>query len=232
MTDFDMPPVSAGFEARGGWVVRKLAAEFGLTLEQAAGIVGNLGFESIGFATLQEIKPAIEGSKGGYGWAQWTATRRATFELFCKNQNLKPSSDEANYGFLVTELHGSHASTISALKRCITLDQAVFSVGQTYERPDGTTASYLPGGEARLSWGRRALVGAKTLTPDVISGPLPSPQEAVGRPVSDADAVESVKALQRMLVSARRYKGAVDGICGPQTAAAAMAAYNATRGGQ
>lgn len=55
---------------------------------------------------------------------------------------------------------------------------------------------------------------------------IPAPQPAV----TDADAVAAVMALQRTLVALKRYRGAVDGILGPQTAAAAMAAYSANPG--
>ena len=57
-----------------------LMADLFLTREQAAGILGNLGFESVGFTKLQEIAPMVSGSRGGYGAAQWTAGRRVAFE--------------------------------------------------------------------------------------------------------------------------------------------------------
>src|SRR4029079_2065686 len=97
MTDFDMPKTGT-WEQRGGWVVRRLMADLGLTDYQAAGLVGNLGFESVGFRTLQEMAPAVSGSKGGYGWAQWTGVRRRAFEAWCVAHHLPMASDEANYG--------------------------------------------------------------------------------------------------------------------------------------
>ena len=48
----------------------------------------------------------MAGSRGGFGWAQWTGPRRREFEAYAKENNLDPKSDEANYGFLVHELHG------------------------------------------------------------------------------------------------------------------------------
>lgn len=230
MTDFGMPGAGASFEARGGWVTRCLANEFGLTLEQAAGLVGNLGYESGGFVKLQEIAPAVSGSRGGTGWAQWTASRRTAFEAWCKKQALAPSSDEANYRYLVVELHGAYWNTIAALKLTKTLGAAVFSVGQTYERPGGTTATHLPGYDDRLKWAQRALNGANAAAiptqPPRQSQPVPA-----NTSVTNATAVEAVRSLQAALAALGRYKGAIDGICGPQTAAAAMAAYQATQGG-
>lgn len=159
MTDFNMPGADATFEARGGWITKSLAAEFGLTLSQAAGLVGNLGFESGGLKKLREIGQP-EG-KGGYGWGQWTADRRVTFLAFAKQHGLDWHSDEANYSYLMSELHGAYRNTIVKLKQASDLGAAVFSVGQTYERPGGTTAGHLPGYAERLAWAKRALAGAQ-----------------------------------------------------------------------
>lgn len=205
MPGFDMPGASASFEARGGWVTKALAAEFGLTLAQAAGIVGNLGFESGGFKELREI--GQPDGRGGYGWGQWTADRHVTFLAFATKKGLDWRSDEANYGYLVTELAGPYRNTITAVKRAATVDAAVFSVGQTYERPGGTTPGHLPGYTGRLAWGNRALAGAQGMqaTPaaphdDVVTGPTLNDEGKVGvatqphaapkpAPESDDDAV-------------------------------------------
>lgn len=142
------------------WMAGLMTA-LGLTDYQAAGIIGNLAAESIGFTTLQEIAPVVQGSRGGSGVGQWTGVRRRSFEGWCEKNLLSTASPEGNYGFLLYELTGDYASTVAALKRCVTLETAVFSVGQTYERPLGTTRTHLPGYDSRLSWGRRALAGAR-----------------------------------------------------------------------
>lgn len=138
-----------------------LSSDLNLTLFQAAGLMGNLGFESGGFAGLQEIKPIVKGSRGGLGIAQWTGPRRVAFETWCTKNNLSPLSNEGNYGYLLVELRGVYSDTIKALQKTPTLEAAVFSVGQTYERPSGTTPGHLPGYDDRLVWARRALAGAQ-----------------------------------------------------------------------
>ncbi len=204
---FDMPDTTRTFEERGGWLVKRLSADFGLLPYQAAGIVGNLGFESGGFKELQEIAP--QGGRGGYGWAQWTGPRRVAFEQFCAANSLKPSSDEANYSYLVVELRGDYKHTIAAVKQTGTDADAVFSVGQTYERPGGTTATFLPGFDERLRYARRALTGAG-------SGPSVPGQP---KPDTAGPVVVAVKALQ-IALRAYGYAGQIDGDPGPQTAAA------------
>ncbi len=96
---FDMPEAPASFAQRGGWLVNRLAADFDLTLEQAAGIVGNLGFESNRLKTMQEQAPI--GGRGGWGWGQWTASRRVAFERWAAAHNLPP----AEFRQLVGEIH-------------------------------------------------------------------------------------------------------------------------------
>jgi len=175
----------ATWKERGGEYVRRLARDLNLTLEQAAGLVGNLGFESAGFKAMQEIAP-LAGGRGGFGVAQWTGPRRLAFERWASENGLFPASDEANYGYLLHELQGDYKSTVAALRKTHTVQDAVFSVGQTYERPGGTTDTHLPGYDGRLNYARQALAGAKVpVTPE---------------PASDApSAINKIKAMQLVL---------------------------------
>jgi hypothetical protein len=83
-----------------------LMKDLGLTAAQAGGIVANLGAESQ-IKAINEKSPMIPGSRGGFGWAQWTGSRRREFEAWSAQQGLNPSSPEANYGFLLHELQSS-----------------------------------------------------------------------------------------------------------------------------
>lgn len=216
MSEFDMPPRPAPFEARGGWLIAALAAEFGLTREQSAGLVGNLGFESGGLAILQEIHPIA--GRGGRGWPQWTGPRRRAFEAWCRLHGFDPDSDEANYGYLLAELHGDYRHTIDAVKGTKTDADAVFSVGQTYERPYGTTATHLPEFDGRLRYARRALAGALFSTSnEAAKTDMPTPRvlRLTDPPMTGADVV----LLQRRLGV---IAGAPDGIFGKATEAAVM----------
>jgi len=161
--DFDMPDASHTFAERGGWVLRQLAADFNITLEQAAGIVGNVGFESGHFTKLHEIGQP-EG-RGGYGWGQWTSSRRVSFLAWCDKHGLDWKSDAANYGYLCEELDGPYNATLDALDDCDTVEKAVMSVGQTYERPGGTTPDHLPGYSERVRCARIAMAGATAMPP-------------------------------------------------------------------
>lgn len=191
------------WEERGGWVVNQLAADFKITLVAAAGIVGNLGFESVGFTVMQEkgqISP-----RGGWGWAQWTGPRRRAFESWANSQQLDRASDEANYGFLKLELSTPpYNSVIQKLKAATTVEQAVWIVGQTYERPGGTTESFLPGNSGRLKYALGAYNGARASV---------APVTATATSTAVADCVRS---LQKALV-AEGFNLSIDGIPGPKT---------------
>lgn len=207
MTVFNMP-ASGTWEQRGGWVVNALVRDFSLAIHQAAGLVGNLGFESIGFTAHHEIGQA-EG-RGGYGWAQWTADRRVSFLNWCADNKLSPQSDRANYGYLVWELQNTHKNTVTALLRCSTLEQAVFSVGQTFERPAGTTATFLPGYDDRLEYAQRALDGAGSAPS---TGPVVTPAKTVLK--GNADIVFSwVQGMQHYLIDTGYLNDKADGIAG------------------
>src|SRR4030081_1910210 len=105
MTDapFDMPPASAGFDARAGWVVTRLMVDVAaLKLNHAGAIVGNLGGES-GLKVVNELHPLVRGSRGGWSWGQWTGKRRDGMDRFCTENGLDVAGDEAAYRWLVAE---------------------------------------------------------------------------------------------------------------------------------
>jgi hypothetical protein len=121
------------FVVKAPRVMEKLIADFGLRLFQAAGVLGNIGHECAGFQLMQEVKP-IGGGRGGFGWCQWTNTRRNEFEDLCKTRGLNPTSDAANYANLQRELRSTHRSSVDAVKATATLAEAVRVFEQKFER--------------------------------------------------------------------------------------------------
>lgn len=187
---FDMP-AEGGWEARGGWVVRQLVADLNLTYEQACGLVGNLGYESACFATLQEIEPMVPGSRGGYGWAQWTGPRRRHFEDWAAEKNLSVASDEANYGFLVHELKTTQAGFLARLRGTCTIEESCHLTHRIFESPSDVQDGSFRSGPDRLALALRLQTSPSVLDVN--------------------DPVELIKAAQRLI-------GAVpDGIPGNET---------------
>lgn len=122
------------FETKAPWIMNLLRADFNLSIEEAAAVLGNLGHESGGFVYYQEIKPTVAGSRGGAGWPQWTGPRRVAFEAYCKRNGLDPKSDRANYGYLFVELTTTEKAAIPAVKAASGLEAKVRAFEAKFER--------------------------------------------------------------------------------------------------
>lgn len=122
------------FTDKAPWIINLLKADFGLTTDDAVAIVANIGHESAGFRHFQEIKPTVPGSKGGFGWCQWTGPRRREFEAYCKRNKLDPFSDRANYGFLFVELKGTEKGALPAVRMAQGLEAKVAAFERKFER--------------------------------------------------------------------------------------------------
>lgn len=135
------------------WVrvfVPRLMKDFNLDLLSACAVFGNAGHESNGFKTLQELKPLVPGSRGGYGIMQWTGPRRRDYEAYCKRNNLSPADMESNYKFLFVELKGPEGRVLPKLKAAKGLEAKVEVFMKTFLRPG------IPHLDSRIIWAKRA----------------------------------------------------------------------------
>lgn len=188
---WDMPPFSAGFDARGGWLINRLVKDLApLTPIQASGIVGNLGGESGLDPDINEIAPLVQGSLGGLGWEQATGSRRRGLIEWASEHGLtitpdgvnSPDEDKANYGFLISELMGPEAHALDRLRQTTTVDTAVYTFEVLFERPSDPQG----GLASRVHFAQRALAAATnlpappgpTLPPQPAPVPVPSESEA------------------------------------------------------
>jgi hypothetical protein len=110
---------------------------FGLEDHQAAAIAGNLDHETGAFKFMQELNPMVKGSKGGYGFAQWTGDRRVAFENWAKQNGMDPSSYDANLGFLVHEFQTDDyfKKIMGRLEKTTTVDEATKVFSDGYLKP-------------------------------------------------------------------------------------------------
>jgi hypothetical protein len=194
------------FEQKAPWIMKGLADEFGLTVVQAAAILGNIGHECNGFKNLQEISP-IHGGAGGYGWCQWTGVRRKQFEKFSEVGGLSASSDKASYQFLIWELHNTEKAAIKALRLEDGLEPAVRAFEQKFERADPNYKHY----ESRYAWAKIALKlqkGAEFELAEAVFGHVPHNLETFlhvahsGDPskIANSEKVEAEKVVEELVL--------------------------------
>lgn len=70
---------------------------------------------------------------GGFGWAQWTGTRRRAFMKYAGSHGLAPSSGAANYGFLAYELRTNFAHVVRRMRQARTAYEATAIFAADYE---------------------------------------------------------------------------------------------------
>jgi hypothetical protein len=122
------------FRRKAPGIMALFMADLGLTMIDAAAILGNVGHECTGFTKLQEMKPTVPGSRGGFGWPQWTGPRRRAYEAYCARNRLDPHGDVANYRYMLVELRGSEKAAVRALKAAEGLKAKVKAFEMAYER--------------------------------------------------------------------------------------------------
>lgn len=124
-------------------VARQLMKDFGFRPAHAAGIAGNLWHESAGMnANVNEFGSdpswptygAPNRTLFGYGWAQWTGTRKTDYLNFCRTHHLDPASPYANYAMLKFELENSESATVPAVKSVSTPEDAATMFRRVFER--------------------------------------------------------------------------------------------------
>lgn len=201
------PQFKAAVETYGA----RFMADLGLEAHQVAGIFGNFAVESDQFRALQEYNPTVKGSRGGWGWAQWTGPRRRQFEAWADKQGLKRDDPEGFYAYTLVELRGPEAAALRALKQTRTVDAAAESFMRRYERPG------VPHLDKRKALAREAM---GLLVPAGASNPSPVAKKATtARPAASAAELSEliVRAIQRRLIALGYHDvGLVDGKIGPK----------------
>jgi hypothetical protein len=182
------------FRAKAPVLMARLMQEFPWSVEDAAAVAGNLGHESGGFAILQEIKPVVKGSKGGYGWAQWTGPRRVAFEKFCAGMKLLPSSDAGNTAFLIHELKTTERAAIEKTKAAKTLADKVVAFEKAYERAG---VKHYP---SRLKWAQIALDAYQARPP--VAPPKPESPSPGAEPAPAPSRKPSIQQVMAWLIGA------------------------------
>jgi hypothetical protein len=173
-------------------VMQRLSTDPDLKLQphHAAGVVGNLATETGWFKNMQEIQPTVAGSRGGYGWAQWTGPRRQQFEAFARDKGLDINSDEANYQFLKQELLTTERAALEQLKQATNYQEASDAFMAGYERP-GVAAT---GSRRRNARKLMMAFGNGETAADAPSIGYTDDQVTLPKAITDADVRQSMQA--------------------------------------
>jgi hypothetical protein len=114
--------------------MQKFMDDFDKPVDDAAAAFGNFGYETGGFKHWQEIRPVIRGSRGGWGWAQWTGPRRRAMEAYASRNGLNLRDHDTNYKWFWNELKGPEKRTLRALDAARGLEEKTIAFEQAYER--------------------------------------------------------------------------------------------------
>jgi hypothetical protein len=158
-------------------------SDFDAELLDAGAVFGNAGYESRGFEDLQELNPVIPGSRGGWGWFQWTAGRRVAMEAYANRHGYDLAAPETNYKWLFLELRNEEAAALTALKGAQSLEQKVKAFELSFERAG------IKRYPERVKWARRALDAYHAM---YSVEPDETPAEIIARIRVDLDKLEKM----------------------------------------
>lgn len=155
-------------------LMAKLMADFGMTVEDAAAVLGNLGHESGGFRCMQELRPLS--GRGGLGIAQWTGSRRINYERWLARTGTKPTDFMSSYAFMWRELTGqpgesNESRAVPLVKRAAGLRNKVIAFELGFERAHKDFKHY----DSRMKWAQIALAAYQAAP--VVALPTATPLE-------------------------------------------------------
>jgi hypothetical protein len=121
-------------------IAQNLESTFGLTKDQAAGVLGNLQQESSlkgninqGGVTGAPSSNDADDNANGWGLCQWGGARKQAEIAYAQQHNEDPGSMQANLGFMDQELQGSYSKTITDIKQDSTPEAAALTWDTDYE---------------------------------------------------------------------------------------------------
>lgn len=118
-----------------GGIIRQGLVQRGLPEHVADAFVMNFQDESGLNPGINEEKPLVPGSRGGFGLAQWTGPRRKQLEAFAAQQGKPVSDPNVQMDFLMTELQGPERSAAQAILSAPDARSAAAAVVNKFLRP-------------------------------------------------------------------------------------------------
>jgi len=172
------------FRQKAPGIIDKLMGDFPIGLDDAYAILGNIGHECFGFTELLELSPTVSGSRGGWGWCQWTGPRRRDFEAYCQRTGKEPAGDEANYAWLWIELKGAESAALGKLLKAPGIEAKTIAFCKSFLRPG------IAHEDSRIQWAKvaQSAYAARGSAP-----PISTPAADKGDMVDDATAIAQTR---------------------------------------
>lgn len=107
----------------------------GLPSHVADAFLANFQDESGLNPGINEAKPLVPGSRGGYGLYQLTGPRRRAYEAFAQERGIDPSNVDGQLDFLMTELQGPEAGAAKSILAAPDTASAAQAIVNNFLRP-------------------------------------------------------------------------------------------------
>ncbi|MDF3607555.1 phage tail tip lysozyme [Paracoccus sp. DMF-8] len=107
----------------------------GLPEHIAQGFLMNAQNESGLNPGINEAKPLVPGSRGGFGLLQWTGLRRRQLEAFAGQRGTAVSDPDMQMDFLMSELQGPEKSAWNRIQQATTPGEAGAAIVNAFLRP-------------------------------------------------------------------------------------------------
>ena len=135
-----VPAALAGLpqEARsapGADYIRAGLVQRGLPEHVADAFILNFQDESGLNPGINEANPIVEGSRGGFGLAQWTGPRRRQLEAFAAQRGTPVSDVDTQLDFLMTELQGPESAAAKKILSAGDTGSAASAIVNSFLRP-------------------------------------------------------------------------------------------------
>lgn len=157
-------PAATGMGGVGADVVTNGLIERGFAPHVAQGITMNLQDESGLNPGINEKNPTVSGSRGGFGLAQWTGSRRVALERAANEAGVPVNDRNFQLDFLTNELKGPESRAMASLSAAKTPGEAAAAFVRDFERP---AAQHLASRTSKYLGNNPAPVQTASLDPSV-----------------------------------------------------------------
>ena len=167
----------------------------GAPLHAAQAIVGNMIDESALNPGVNEANPTVAGSRGGFGFMQWTGPRRRALEAYAADKGVNAGDEDLQLDFMFHEGATTEKAAWGNIVGAANADEAAKAVEQQFLRPGISHLESSRKHAARLAdvpFDPNAPIGdTPTGTGGSSSGPTPDDRMSITQNYTGADLTDA-----------------------------------------